>query len=308
MQIGFIGTGSMGKPMAQNLLEAGHELVIYNRTPSKASSLEESGAHLAETPAEVAEDAAVVVTMVSDDGAMTDVVFGSEDGDVALGTGLVETLSDEAIHLAMSTISPETSRTLRTAHADRNQRYVAAPVFGKPSFAEDATLSVVAGGPENSVETCLPIFKAVGRQHFVVGSDPAKANIVKLAGNFTIASMMETLGESFALMEKAGIEPEDFLNVINQSLFDSPLYEAYGRTIAERDFEPAGFQLELGLKDMRLTGEVAQEHEAPMPLLSLLHDNLLSAVANGRGSEDWSALGGFVAERAGLDGGASPTA
>ena len=295
MEVGFIGTGSMGKPMAENILEAGHELTVYNRTKSKTKSLGEAGATVVDSPAEAARKNPLVVTMVSDDEAMNDVVFGSDDGD-----GLINGLSEDALHVAMSTISPETSRTLAEAHRASNQEYVAAPVFGKPNFAENGTLSVVAAGPEEPVKRCRPLFGAVGRQHFVVGTEPFKANIVKVIGNFTIAAMMETLGECFALAEKAGVDASQFLEVINDSLFDSPLYEAYGESILEKDFEPAGFKLELGLKDMRLAQETAREHDAPMPLLSLVHDNLLSAVANGRGDIDWSGLGQVAARNAGL--------
>lgn len=300
MEIGFIGTGSMGKPMARNLLEYGHDLSVYNRTASRVEDLEADGATCVETPYQVASDRRVVVTMVSDDQAMKDVVFGSKNGSTAEGEGLIDGLPSEGIHLAMSTISPETSRELQQAHDERDQHFVAAPVFGKPTFAEEATLSVVAGGSDEVIQQCEPIFDAVGRQYFSVAEEPYKANIVKLAGNFTIASMMETLGETFTLMRKADVEPEQFLEIINESLFDSPLYEAYGSSMAEREYE-AGFTLELGLKDMTLAQETAQEHETPMPLLNLVHEHLLSGVAKDLGDKDWTGIGAVIEERANLD-------
>lgn len=298
MKIGFNGIGNMGKPMAKNLLDAQHELTVYNRTRKKAEELADRGARIADTPADVARGTSLILTMVSDDEAVTDVVFGSADSSVNEGEGLLEAMSADQAHVVCSTISPDTARTLRKVHDDRNQDYVSAPVFGKPNFAEAGTLSVVAGGPDETVETCRPLFDAFGQRTFYVGEDPAKANIVKLVGNFTIAAMMETLGESFAVVEKAGVEAEAFLDIINESLFDSPLYDAYGESIANRNFE-AGFKLELGLKDMRLAQDVAEEQEAPMPLLSLVHDNLLSAVAQGDGELDWSALGDIAAQRSG---------
>lgn len=300
MNIGFIGTGSMGKPMAKNILENGHELTVYNRTPSRTRDLEEDGAVSVETPSQAASERSVVVTMVSDDRALKDVVFGSETGSTDEGDGLLEGLSADGVHLAMSTISPETSRELQEAHTEHDQHFVAAPVFGKPNFSREGTLSVVAGGTEEIVERCEPVFDAVGRQYFTVAEEPDKANIVKLAGNFTIASMMETLGETFTLMRKADIKPEQFLQIINGSLFDSPLYEAYGSSMAKREYE-AGFTLELGLKDMTLARETAQEHETPMPLLNLVHEHLLSGVARDLGEKDWTGIGAVIEGQAGLD-------
>jgi 3-hydroxyisobutyrate dehydrogenase-like beta-hydroxyacid dehydrogenase len=301
MKIGFIGTGAMGQPMARNLLEEDHELSVFNRTRSKAEELEDHGGRVVGSPAEAAENASVVVTMVSDDDAMTDVVFGSEVGMIDVGDGLIETLGEDAVHLASSTISPDLSRDLFKAHDDRNQDYVAGPVFGKPTFAEEATLSVVSAGHDQAVERCVPIFEAIGRQYFQIGTEPFKANIVKLIGNFTIASMMETLGESFALMQKSGIDPNEFLDVINSSLFDSPLYEAYGETIANGNYETAGFRFDLGLKDMGLARKVAEDNEAPMPMLSLIHDHFLSGVAKDMNDMDWAGLGQLAEERAGIN-------
>lgn len=300
MELGFIGIGAMGQPMAHNLLDADHNLTVYNRTRAKAEELKDRGARIVDSPAEVADNASIVLTMVSDDEAMTDVVFGSETGAIDFGDGFIESLGENAVHLASSTVSPELSRELFTAHDDRNQDYMAAPVFGKPTFAEDGTLSVVTAGRDQTVQRCVPVFEAIGRQYFQLGTEPFKANVVKLIGNFTIASMMETLGECFALMRKAGIDPNEFLKVINSSLFDSPLYEAYGETIANGNYDPAGFRFDLGLKDMGLARGVAEENEAPMPLLSLIHDHFLSGVARDMNDKDWAALGQLAEERAGL--------
>ncbi|MFB6347783.1 MAG: NAD(P)-dependent oxidoreductase [bacterium] len=307
MNIGFIGTGSMGTPMALNLIEHDHNLTVYNRTSHKTDPLVEAGADEVQHPAGAAQGNSIVITMVSDDSAVEEVVFGDERGEIPPEQGLLNGLEEHSIHLAMSTISPETSRTLRETHENHDQQFVAGPVFGKPDFAEEGTLSVVVAGQRDPVESCKPVYEAVGRQFFVVGQAPHKASAVKLAGNFTIASMMETLGECFALMQKAGVDRDTFLDVINESLYDSPLYKNYGSLIADGDFEPAGFKLKLGLKDMRLTENMARDYEAPMPFLSVVHDHFLEAVARGDGNIDWAGLGKLADQRAGVLNDTNPT-
>lgn len=282
--------------MAGQLMEAGHELTVYNRTRSKVEPLRERGARVAASPAGVCGEAGVVVTVVSDDGALRDVVLGR---DPKQGEGLLAGLGSGGIHVSMSTVNPRTTRELAETHREAGQVLVAAPVFGRPDFAETARLSVVAAGDEEAISRCEPVFDAVGRQTFTVGKQPEKASLVKVAGNFTISAVIETLGESFALMRKSGIAPETFLEVINRSLYDSPLYETYGSLIAEEDYEPAGFRLDLGLKDNRLVLDASRDAEAPMPLASMIQDHYLSAVAQGWGDRDWAALADLLAERAG---------
>lgn len=300
MKVGFIGLGNMGMPMARNLIRAGHELIVYNRTRSRAEELQADGARVADSPAEAARDAEVLITMLADDHAVTEVIFGSDNsqnGDGALGA-----LGRGAAHVSMSTISVSLSRRLAEAHRAKGQKYLAAPVFGRPEAAAAAKLSIVAAGDTREIERCRPLFEAMGQNVFGVGEEPPAANVVKLGGNFMIASMIEALGEAFALARKSGVGAKQFLEIINGALFKSPIYENYGGIIAGERYEPAGFKLKLGLKDVRLVLEAAEMAAAPMPLASLVHDHFLSAVARGQGERDWAALARVSADHAGLDG------
>lgn len=291
MQVGFIGLGSMGQPIVRNILKAGHSVIAYNRTRSRAEALSSHGARVAKTPAEACQGE-VVITMLADDRAVEDIVFE--------GQGIRAALSAGAVHVSMSTISVALSKRLAKEHAARNQGYVAAPVFGRPEAAEAAKLLVVMAGPAGEVERAKPILEAISRKLFVLGTEPASANLVKLAGNFTIASMLETLGEAFALMRKAGIDPQQFHEIVNSSLFQSPVYENYGMTIVSERYEPAGFKLRLGLKDVRLVLAAADEMNVPLPAASMIHDHLLEGIARGYGDIDWSGVAKVLAEDAGL--------
>ncbi|PTL78705.1 NAD(P)-dependent oxidoreductase [Vitiosangium sp. GDMCC 1.1324] len=294
MKVGFIGLGNMGHAMARNLLAAGHELSVYNRTREKAESLRQQGARVADSPADAARGVEVVFTMLADDAAVEGVAFG--------GSGLLAGLGQGALHVSSSTISVALSERLAEAHAKAGQRYVAAPVFGRPAAAEAKQLWVVAAGAKADVERCRPLLEAVGRGLSVLGERASAANVVKLSGNFLIASMIETLGEAFALTRKSGIEPKVFLDVFQSVFARSPIFENYAVQIAREQYEPAGFKLRLGLKDVRLVLEAAGAAEVPMPVASLVRDHFLSGMAQGKGDLDWSALGALAAERAGLDG------
>jgi len=293
MKLGFIGLGSMGRAMAQNLLAAGHELTVYNRTRARAEPLREKGARVAESPAEAAHGAEAVVTMLADDKAVEDAIAGDE--------GLLKGLAPGAIHVSSSTISVELSQRLGATHHALGQAYVSAPVFGRPEAAEAGQLWVVAAGRAAQVDRCLPIFGVVGRGLSRLGEEASQANVVKLSGNFIIASMLESLGEAFALTRKSGVAPGTFLEVFRAVLGQSsPIFEGYAARIAAEGYEPAGFKMHLGLKDVRLALAAGEAAEVPMPLASLLRDQMLSAVAQGRGDLDWSALAALAAERAGL--------
>lgn len=290
MKTGFVGLGSMGRPMATSLLRAGHELTVFNRTRSRAEELAGEGARVADSPAEAARAAEVLITMLADDHAVEEVTFNGVIGGLARG----------AIHVSMSTISVACSKRLAAAHRAAGQCYIAAPVFGRPEAAAAAKLWVVAAGPPGEIERCRPLFDAIGRDVFVVGDEPSAANVVKLAGNFMLASMLETLGEAVALARKSGVDARRFIEIMTGTLFKSPAYETYGKLIAEERFEPAGFRLRLGLKDVNLALDAAEGAAVPMPLASLIRDHLLSAIARGYGDKDWSALSRVIAENAGL--------
>src|SRR3984893_10589603 len=291
MKIAFIGLGRMGAGMAHNLLRAGHSLAVFNRSREKAETLAAAGARVANSPADASRDAEVVMTMVADDLALEQVVFG--------GDGIASALRSGCIHLSHSTISTALARKLTAEHAQRKQGYVSVPVFGRPEAAETKNLVVVAAGPIEYVERCRPLFEAVGRQTFVIGTEPWQANVAKLCGNFMIISVIEALGEAYATLRKAGVAPEALLEIMN-TLLGSQVVANYGRMIAQEQFEPAGFALNLGLKDVRLVLAAAEECAAPMPLASLLHDHLLSALAQGQGEMDWSSVALVVARNAGL--------
>jgi 3-hydroxyisobutyrate dehydrogenase-like beta-hydroxyacid dehydrogenase len=294
MKVGFIGLGNMGRAMAKNLLRAGHNLVVFNRTRNRAEALQSEGnLQIADSPADAAKDAEVLITMLADDHAVEDIIL---KGDKAA----INSIKKNAIHVSMSTISVACSRRLKDAHEKAGQRYVAAPVFGRPEAAEAAKLSIIAAGPNNAILECKPLLEAMGQKLFVIGDEQPNANLIKIGGNFMIASMLEALGESFALVRKSGIAPAKFLEVINASLFNSMIYTNYGTLIAEERFEPPGFKLKLGLKDSRLTLAAADDFEVPMPLASLVHDDFLTAAARGSGDRDWAAIAQVSAERAGL--------
>jgi 3-hydroxyisobutyrate dehydrogenase-like beta-hydroxyacid dehydrogenase len=291
MKIAFIGIGRMGAGMSRNLLKAGHEVTVFNRNRAKAEELTASGARVASSPADAARDAELVMTMVADDHALEEVVFGS--------AGFASTLKPGGIHLSHSTISTVLARKLTAEHAQRKQGYLSVPVFGRPEAAESKNLVVVAAGPTEYVDRCRPIFDAIGKQTFVMGTEPVQANIAKLCGNFMIIGMIESIGEAYATIRKAGIDPELFIETVN-ALFGSPFMGMYGKLIAREEFSPARFVLHLGLKDVRLLLRAADDLASPMPLASLVHDNLLSALAQDQGELDWSSMTQVLARNAGL--------
>ncbi len=291
MTLAFIGLGKMGAGMARNLLRAGHTVTVFNRTRDKADALAADGARVADSPAEACRDAEVVMTMVADDHALNEVVFGKH--------GIAAAMKAGCVHLSHSTISTAMARKLTDEHAQRKQSYLSVPVFGRPEAAETKKLVVIAAGPNDVIERCRPLFDAIGRATYVVGDQPWQANVAKLCGNFMVISAIEAFGEAYATLRKAGVAPQVFLEIMT-TLLGSPVLTNYGRAIAEENFEPAGFALRLGLKDVRLMLAASEECTSPMPLASLVHDHLLSALAQGQGEMDWSSMTRVVARNAGL--------
>jgi 3-hydroxyisobutyrate dehydrogenase-like beta-hydroxyacid dehydrogenase len=291
MNLAFIGLGRMGTGMARNLLRAGHNLTVYNRSREKSQALASEGARVASSPADACRDADAVMTMVADDHALEQVIFGKE--------GAAEVMQEHCVHISHGTISTALARRLSTEHTERKQGFVSAPVFGRPEAAEAKKLLVLAAGPSDLVERCRPLFDAIGRQTFVVGAEPWQANIAKLCGNFMIASMIEAFGEASATLRKAEVQPQMFLEIMT-ALFGSPVITNYGRAIVEEKFEPAGFALRLGLKDVRLMLAASEECTAPMPLASMVRDQFIAALAQGQGEMDWSSVARVAARAAGL--------
>ncbi len=291
-QIGFVGVGAMGEGMVRNLLSAGHAVAVYNRTRERAEALAGDGARVVDTPAAAAEGATAVLSILADDGATEATTFGAE--------GILEGLPKGAVHACMATISVEQGRRLEAAHRAAGQGYVSAPVFGRPPAAAAGKLFVVAAGAPEALAACEPAFAAVGQRTFVVGDDAVMANIVKIGGNFMLASLIETLGEAFALTRSYDVDPAQFLEILTGTVFPAPVYKIYGGMVASDRYEPAGFKLPLGLKDVGLALEAAQAKTVPMPIGSLVRDRFLTALARGYHEFDWAGLGRVCAEDAGL--------
>ena len=292
MKIAFIGLGNMGSHMARRLLQAGHDVTVWNRTSSKADELRPHGAKVGKSTGEAVRDAEAVITMLADDYAVESAVLHSG--------GVLDDLPKGAVHISMSTISVALSQMLAEEHNKHGQQYIAAPVFGRPEAAEAGKLFVVAAGDKSAVERCKPLLETVGQRVFVMGDKPEMANVVKLSGNFLIASVIESLGEAVALTRKYGIDPHDYVEFLTNSLFAAPVYKTYGGIIAEEKYQPAGFKLRLGLKDVRLALAAGKSVDTPLPFASMLRDHMLTAIGRGMEDMDWSSTAKLAAENAGL--------
>ena len=268
----------MGRPMVERLKGAGHSVKVDNRTRRAPD--------VAPDPAQVL-DAEVVITMLADDAAVRSVWIDS---------GMARKLPAGAIHLNMATVSMAISREL----AAMQKNYVAAPVFGRPPLAAQGQLDIIAAGPNEALERCKPLFSALGKQTFVVGEEPAAANAVKIARNFLLACLIESLGEAFALVRKCGVEPQKFLDVIGSTSLGSPAYKSYGKMIVEQAWKPAQFAMPLGVKDVELALATARDAGMGLELGEMIRAHLMEAIAAGRAEEDWAALAGHIAHRAGV--------
>jgi 3-hydroxyisobutyrate dehydrogenase-like beta-hydroxyacid dehydrogenase len=292
MRIGFIGLGQMGAAIAGNLLRAGHDVAVWNRSADKARPLVEAGAILARNPREAAAQREFVFTMLADDAALES-ILGDEDG-------LIAGLGPDAVHVSMSTIAVATADRVAATHGTLGKHFICAPVFGRPAVAVAAKLFVVAAGDASDVQRANPLFAHISQRVFYLGDKPSAASLVKLCGNFMILSAIEALAEAMTLAEKGGVPKPRLLEVLTGTLFDTPIYRIYGAILAEDKFTPAGFAAPLGLKDMRLVGQSAEALRVPMPLLSLLRDHLLQTIAQQGAEVDWSAIARTVDKNAGL--------
>ena len=291
MKTGFIGLGKMGAGMASRLCQAGYELTVYNRSAERLQPLIAAGARAAKNIAEVC-DADVVFTMLANDAALSEVTLGS--------SGILAHLKPGAIHVSCSTVSVGLSAQLADAHNGKQQGFIAAPVFGRPDAAAAGKLFMVAAGKPELIARVQPLLDILGQRTFVVSDDPEKANLVKLSGNFLIATVIESLGEAMALVEKGGVDRHQYLDLLTSSIFNVPLYKNYGTMIADRNFEPAGFAAHLGQKDMRLVLAAAEELKVPLPFASILRDRFLDLAAHGSDHLDWSAVGSLAAKNAAI--------
>jgi 3-hydroxyisobutyrate dehydrogenase-like beta-hydroxyacid dehydrogenase len=292
VKLGFIGLGRMGSALARRLLDAGHSLALYNRTPDKIAPLVAAGAAPAETAAEAARHGGVVITMLSSDASLEEVVTGSG--------GLIETLPAGGVHVAMGTHGLVAIRALAKAHADAGQVLVCAPVLGRPEAVTAGRLVIIAAGPPDALTRCQPLFDAMGRRTFTAGGLVETAAAIKLANNFMLASAIEAMGEAFSLIEKTGAAPEVFHDIIADGLFACPAYTSYAKIIADKAYDQVGFTATLALKDVNLVLAAAETVAAPMPSASLVRDRLLGAIAHGDAERDWAVLALEQARASGL--------
>ena len=288
MKVGFLGLGAMGSAVATNVLRAGNELHVWNRTAAHAEPLAKLGAHVAPTPRDLA-GVEVALAMVADDDAFRTSVFDS---------GLFAALNADAVFVNLATISVAFAREAARRFRERGIAYVAAPVMGRPDAAAQAKLNILVAGDDAAIARVQPLLDAIGQKTWRIGKEPADANVVKIAANFMIVSAIETMSEAFALVRGNGVDPNKLFDMVSNTLFAAPIYKNYGAQILEERFEP-GFRLVLGLKDVRLALAAGEAAHAPLPFASALRDTLIEAVAAGDGERDWTALANVTRRRAG---------
>ena len=287
----FIGLGAMGAPMASSVLRSGVALTVYNRSRERAAPLAAAGAKVADSAAAAVAPGGVVITMLANDAALLDVTLGD--------AGFADRLGAGGLHISMSTVSPETSRHLAAERAKRGSLWLSAPVFGRPEAAAAQKLWICQSGAANAKARAKPLLEAMGQAIHDFGDEPGAANVVKLSGNFLILSAVEAMAEALTLAEESGIDRQALAGFLGQTVFNCPIYQNYGRILASQTYEPAGFKLELGMKDVRLVRDAAESATVPMPLADLLHARLLTSLAKGRGQLDWTAIEMVSAEDAG---------
>ena len=288
----FIGLGNMGHPMAESLLKNRVNLFVYNRTKSKADDLLKQGASWLNSPSEAFKHATIVFTMVANDQALIALTEGPN--------GILANAKPGCIHVSMSTISPKLSRELTAKHQEKGVHYLASPVFGRPDVAAQQNLWICISGNSSAKKQVDPLLHFIGKKVYDFGEEPASANVVKLAGNFLILNTVEMLSEAFTFVEKSGVDPQKVHEFITDSLFPTPVHKTYGQLILSQNFDPAGFKMKLGLKDIDLLLRAAEEVRVPLPSAGLLHDRLLAGLAHNRGEMDWSAIALTELEEAGI--------
>ena len=291
MHVGFIGVGRMGGAMARNLLRAGHDVRAWGSSAEALAALGKDGAKAASS-AEDAFSGDAVISMLPNDEAMLGIFL---DDKVLRRNGA------PAIHINMATASVQCANELAAAHAKCGIQYVSAPVFGRPNMAAERNLNILAAGDPAAIDRVQPLFDAMGKKTWRLGSVPSQSNVAKIAGNLMVASVLESMAETAALARAYKMEPTDVLNVVVSSIFDVPIYRIYAQLIGGGQFEPPGFDLRLGLKDAKLALDAGEEANVPLPFASVLRDNYLDALAHGDGAKDWSAVSRVALRRAGLD-------
>jgi 3-hydroxyisobutyrate dehydrogenase-like beta-hydroxyacid dehydrogenase len=293
MNVGFIGLGRMGQGMARRILSGGDNLAVHDAVTSQITDIVAAGATAAASVAEVCKDRDVVVTMLVEDAAVTDVALRPG--------GIRDSLPAGAIHLAMGTYGVTAIRALAAAHADAKQFLVAAPVLGRPDMAASGQLGIVAAGPEDAVQRCQPLFELIGRRTFLAGTPPEAATVIKLANNLVLGCAMVAMGEGFSLVRKYGVEPQVLYEVMTEGLFSAPAYKGYGKTMVDQTYDHVGSPITVGLKDANLIQAAADLARVPLPSFNVYRDRLLGAVAHGDGDKDQAALAREQARACGLE-------
>jgi 3-hydroxyisobutyrate dehydrogenase-like beta-hydroxyacid dehydrogenase len=291
MDVGFIGIGIMGSGMATSLLREGHKVTVFNRTPAKAKALGDKGAEVAGSLADAAGKP-VLISMLADDPAIETLY--------AKGNDIREMMPADGIHMAMGTISAEMSRQLTKRHAEAGQVFLACPVLGRGDMAEAGKLFIMAAGPKDKADLCEPLIEAMSQRWFYFGPEPYQASTVKLCANFMLAAAIETMGEAFAVVEKAGMDKQDFYEFFTNTSFNTIPHKVYGKLIADDNYLPANFTLKLGLKDMTLAAKAAEDLDVSLPLANLIREQMYRAMARGEHDQDWSVIGRVSARSAGL--------
>lgn len=291
MKVGFIGLGAMGSAMASNLVAAGHAVTVWNRSQAATEKLASLGAKVASTPDRAAQGE-VLHSMLSNDQAVREIFI---DG------GLLDVMAPGTVHVNHATISVALAKQLAEKHAKRGIGYVAAPVFGRPDVAAAGKLNILVAGQASVIEKVKPLLEVMGAKLWPMGDAPERANVVKLAGNFMIVTAIESMAEASVLARAYGVSTADFLELMTSTLFAAPVYQIYGKSMAEQRFTPPGFALPLGLKDVMLAQDAGYAAQVSMPLAGVLRDSLLEAIADGAESMDLSALARVSERRANLD-------
>lgn len=293
MKIGFVGLGRMGRGMARRILDAKHDLAIFDLIPANLTEIGEAGATIAQSVADVAAGREVVISMLPDDAALETLVFGEP--------GLLRTLPAGAIHMPMGTHGIDIIRRLTSAHTSAGQILVAGHVLGRPDLAASGQLSLVPGGPPEALARLTPIFDVLGKRVFHAGDEPQAATAVKIAHNFVLGCAIEVLGESMSLVRKFGVEPELFYRVLTEGLFGAPAYSVYGKIIVEEAYDKVGASVSIGLKDANLALAAGEAVHVPLPCANVMRDRLLGAMAHGDGDKDWAVMAKEQARASGIE-------
>ena len=292
MKVGFIGIGRMGQAMVRRLLDAKHEVGVYNRTAAKAKPLADAGAKIVSSIADAARYGEVTYTMLADDAALEDVVF--QNG------GLLQSLPKGGIHVCAGTHGIPVIRKIKAAHAEKGQMLVAAPMMGRPELVSSGTAGIVASGPAEAMAQCKPLFDAIGRRTFEAGADPEAATAIKIANNFVLGCAIEAMGEGFSLTRKYGVAPSVFYDVMTDGLFNCSAYKVYGKIIVDEAYAKVGQMAVLGLKDANLALAAGELVGVPLPSGNVWRDRLVGAVAHGDGDKDWAVMALEQARASGL--------